>query len=112
MLARQFLALLEPDVRRQLEAVPEVEDLLNALFRSAADAWTTIALPSELVLPYLAKRLPLGPSLERALRNWCVDDLYLCCACAAGDRQAIAAFRQHFGPVLLATLLKPECPKL
>lgn len=44
---------------------------------------------------HLARHLPDGVAFEHALDDMHTDDLYLACACALGDRQAVLAFEAH-----------------
>jgi RNA polymerase sigma-70 factor (ECF subfamily) len=103
-LARQLLALVDGDTHEQLAQLPDLEALLASFLDSARSAWPTLDLPPDLFLRYLAARVPRDGSVERAFRNLCVEDLYLCCACAAGNQQAVALFHQHYLPLLQSTL--------
>jgi RNA polymerase sigma-70 factor (ECF subfamily) len=60
---------------------------------SAAQAtYTTIALPPDVFVTYLGRRLPDRPPPPHALLQMHTTDLYLACACVRGDIRALAAF--------------------
>lgn len=69
------------------------EALLREHWETARTQWPSIPLAPERFLRHLARHLPEGsgevPSPLHAA------DLYLACACAEGDRQALQAFEQH-----------------
>jgi RNA polymerase sigma-70 factor, ECF subfamily len=69
-----------------------LEALLEEIVRSAQSAWPGVNLAPDRFIPYLGRRLPTGLPAEEALRQIHTSDLYLACACAHGDAQAIAAF--------------------
>jgi RNA polymerase sigma-70 factor, ECF subfamily len=68
---------------------------LDDVLRSARAAWPTIDLPSEQFAAHVARHAPAGEPLETALRHMHTDDLYLACACALGNNNAILIFEQH-----------------
>jgi len=60
------------------------------LLESARASWPRFQLAPERFAAYLAERLPEGADLEK-LAALQAADLYLCCACAEGDRAALDA---------------------
>jgi RNA polymerase sigma-70 factor, ECF subfamily len=73
-------------------------DQLGAAMARAREAWPMVSLDGDLWCRYLAARLPPAPELERVLPSLHLDDLYLCCACAAGDAPALALFEERLRP--------------
>jgi RNA polymerase sigma-70 factor (ECF subfamily) len=66
---------------------------IAALVDLAAAAWPTIALPRERFLEHLHAHVRAGRVELSSVRG---DDLYLACACMAGNPQAVAAFDEQF----------------
>ncbi|HEX8700212.1 MAG TPA: sigma-70 family RNA polymerase sigma factor [Myxococcaceae bacterium] len=92
-LAAQLRAHVPPALRVALEHVEGLETLLRELHAVGQAQWASVPLSPERFVRHLARHLPEG-SLE-ALRQLQAADLYLACACADGDRQALLAFEQH-----------------
>jgi RNA polymerase sigma-70 factor (ECF subfamily) len=70
-----------------------VEATLVAGVALAARRWPTVKLAVDRYAAWVAARIPPGGEpLEAALAELRLADLYLACACAAGDGCAIAAF--------------------
>jgi len=86
-----FLGALDEPRRLRLAEVVDLDTLLSERVCEARDRWTSFAVTTEAFLAYVAARQPNEPSAEtlRAMR-W--SELYLACACVAGDARAIAAF--------------------
>jgi len=49
---------------------------------------------------YLAERRPDDVSLDDQLATWCLDDLYLACACVARDPAAVLAIERELVPII------------
>lgn len=76
--------------------VEEIDAALVAICEDAERAWPEIALSRPTFVAHVAGRLERGADVRDELRSVRATDLYLACACAAGDAQAIAVFeRQH-----------------
>jgi RNA polymerase sigma-70 factor, ECF subfamily len=78
-----------------------LEQHLVQLLSSSRDAFPSVHLAPEVFVRYVADRvaanLPLLSTAMRALRG---IDLYLACACAHGDEEALAIFdERYFGEV-------------
>lgn len=72
-----------------------LEEALAALFRRAKVERPGLTLgPREFVV-YVAARVPETPDVVAALGALHAGDLYLACACAQGDAQALAAFDEQ-----------------
>lgn len=68
---------------------------LDDVIGAARRAWPTVELATDRYVAHLARHLPEGVAVEQALDQMHTDDLYLACACALGNRQAVLAFEQH-----------------
>jgi RNA polymerase sigma-70 factor (ECF subfamily) len=80
----------------------ELEDALLAHLQLARAAWPGIDVAADAFAAHLARHVDDSLTLDglRALRG---ADLYLACACAAGDAAALLLFeRQYFGEVDIA----------
>lgn len=87
-LAGAFLSALTFDAAYD-EA--EVERLLDAALGECQRAWPEIALDPAQFAGYLAARVSPDSTLQAALSAAAIPDLYLACACVAGDAAAVAA---------------------
>lgn len=67
---------------------------LAPMISIATAAWPAIAMPRQRFVEHVQTQLRAGHELA-SLR---ADDLYLACACAAGDPAAVAAFHHAFRP--------------
>jgi RNA polymerase sigma-70 factor, ECF subfamily len=82
-----------PERRAALEQVEGLEVLLREHLAAGKAAWPAVTLVPERFMQHLARHLPERPA--DALRQLHAADLYLACACAEGERQALLAFEQH-----------------
>lgn len=73
----------------------ELDATLLDIFASAAGACPTFSVPREEFVAYLWARLPADVPPQVALGQMHAADLYLACACARGDAQAVAAFDEQ-----------------
>jgi RNA polymerase sigma-70 factor (ECF subfamily) len=73
---------------------------------AAHAAWPEVPLEEGAILRYLAERLASEEDPAAALAVLEVPDLYLCCACAAGVPQALAALDERYVRPLDRTLLR------
>jgi RNA polymerase sigma-70 factor (ECF subfamily) len=102
-IARQALAQLADPPFDPPAAL--VEQLAGAI-EHARQSWPGVRIDPALWCRYLAARLPPPAELPRMLPRLSVDELYLCCACAAGEPRAVAAFQQRYLPLIDGALLK------
>jgi RNA polymerase sigma-70 factor, ECF subfamily len=86
-------ALASGERRAALEGVEGLEALLRAHYTAGQERWPSVPLPPERFVRHLARHLPEGPA--EVLGQLQGADLYLACACAAGERAALLAFEQH-----------------
>jgi len=83
----------EQDCARCL--VPPQRHVVQAFVDRGRAAWLDVAVSAEALTESLARLQQRdGRSAEDRLDH--ASDLYLACACAAGDRRALAAFDAHF----------------
>jgi RNA polymerase sigma-70 factor (ECF subfamily) len=68
---------------------------LDEIIRSARVAWPTVELSPEQFVSHLARHIPANDPIESTLARMHTDDLYLACACALGEKNAIFNFEQH-----------------
>ena len=73
----------------------ELEVVFDSAWMAATQAWPTVHVPRAEFVAYVAARLDADAPVEVALAELRIEDLYLACACARGDRAAIALFEQH-----------------
>ncbi len=106
--AAQLLSLLPPARSAELAACGDLDALVAAQYRDARDAWPTFALPADRYVAALAARVAGRASepAERVLRTMPAVDLYLATACAAGDADALAAYRGAMEPAIRQALGK------
>jgi RNA polymerase sigma-70 factor (ECF subfamily) len=91
---------------------PGLERLLAAHLEAARGAWPGVELAPAVFLPYLAARVLDGAAASTALPRLCVTDLFLACACAAGDARALAHLEHAFLPAIsdYVRRLDPSAP--
>ncbi len=92
------------------EALDALEGLLERCVVTARAPWQGIDVPAEDFLRWLSERIPRASleAPERALGALKLSDLYLSCACAAGDRVALAAFERLYVPDLLLAVQRVD----
>jgi len=106
VLTKLFLPGLSPVLQARMSRLSHLEAVLRDILEAAHAAWPAIEVEAEVFLPHLAERLPEDSEAERALLEVKAADLYLSCACLQGNREAIAAFEQHFFPDIQAALTR------
>lgn len=91
-----FLDGLVETNRAAFEADETLGTRLVSMFESANEALGTFKISDEDFIAHVAGAIPADgtPEVFAKLRS---ADLYLACACAAGDDQALAAFDVEFG---------------
>lgn len=94
-LARLLLEKLPAGTATQLASSEELPALVEGLLGAGAEAWPKVVLPPEIFLAHLAKRIPEREPLA-ALKALHGVDLYLACACARGDPEALTLFDRRF----------------
>jgi RNA polymerase sigma-70 factor (ECF subfamily) len=87
------LALNQPSPRADDH---EIERGLVRLLAESRRRWPQVQVDDENFITHLAQRLEPGDDLAAALGRLHGADLYLACACSAGNPQAIAALDRHY----------------
>jgi RNA polymerase sigma-70 factor (ECF subfamily) len=72
------------------------DPLWQEIVESARRSFPTVDLPAEVYVAYLRERIPADVAEPVGLRQMYTADLYLACACARGDRNAVAVFEEHY----------------
>jgi RNA polymerase sigma-70 factor, ECF subfamily len=108
-LRQSFLDAMAEPLRATWAARADLDGALDRCLDEARQAWPRIPLPGESFAAHLAGRISELSEQEDGqveLAELRTSDLYLACACAAGDDAAIAAFdRTYFGEVDAAAAL-------
>jgi RNA polymerase sigma-70 factor (ECF subfamily) len=73
-------------------------DPIEAAWLRCRDAWPGVTVALEAFREHLAARRG-DASIEEQL-TWCLDDLYLACACCSGDRAAVEAAERVLVPII------------
>jgi RNA polymerase sigma-70 factor (ECF subfamily) len=68
---------------------------LDEVWRDARATWPLVELSVEAFIGHLARHWPEHIAATEYLKQVSTSDLYLACACATGNAQAVAAFEQH-----------------
>ncbi len=103
-----LLPYLEPEARLLLSG--ELAAQLAARISAAPEAWPGVVLPAATFLAYLGRHPPQDPGSRSAWERWAVEELYLCCACVAGDASAVLAFEVRFLPAIQRALRRNRLP--
>lgn len=90
-----LVAHAPPERATWLREWPGLETLLAGHLAAGRAAWPTVTLSDEAFLRHLARHLPPEGAPAEALRQLHAADLYLACACAGGEPQALRALEQH-----------------
>lgn len=111
-LARPFLHALQERGGQYLGDVIALEELLQRITASAAEAWPGVSVETARFMSHLAHRV--GPAAAGAcdLERARTDDLYLALACALGDTAALATLEARVlpgvDPALARLRISPE----
>ncbi len=94
-LTAHFLSQAGGSVHGSVERAPDLESTLQALFHVGQSAWRGITVAPETFVCHLAERIPREGDPLQTLREIHAADLYLACACSAGNGKALEAFDKH-----------------
>jgi RNA polymerase sigma-70 factor (ECF subfamily) len=85
---------------------------MTADLERARAAWPGVVVPADVFLRHLEAIVARGAagSVDELLARNTASDLYLACACASGDRTALAAFEAHYLDSLDAVLARLDLP--
>ena len=95
-LSKVLIAGLNGALSPQARALADLEDTLSSLYESSRGVWPKFRLSEEVFLSHLARHLGGEERLSEALQATRGPDLYLACACARGDKHAIAVLERDF----------------
>jgi RNA polymerase sigma-70 factor (ECF subfamily) len=101
-----FVDALDGDAREQAARTSALGMVLHELVSGARAAWPGVGVDPAVFVAYVAERLPGHGEVVAELRAVRGDELYLACACAAGDSGAIAKFDTVYAPVVHAALAR------
>jgi RNA polymerase sigma-70 factor (ECF subfamily) len=79
-------------------------DPVDAAWQACAARRPEVSVTRDGFAAYLEARRPAALPQRDQLATWCLDDLYLACACVSGDPAAIAAFERDVLSLLDAAL--------
>jgi RNA polymerase sigma-70 factor, ECF subfamily len=100
-LSSLFLGDLEPERRAQYEGISDLELRLASMFDAGRAAFSAVTLDAESYVRHLANIVgETGASLDSLQ----AADLYLACACAHGEPNAVATFERDYISTLEAPL--------
>jgi RNA polymerase sigma-70 factor (ECF subfamily) len=89
----------------RFSSAPQLEETLRSLWEAGRKAWPQVELAPASFVRHLCACLPHDGDSTR-LASVHATDLYLACACALGDPEALARFDRHFLPVAAEVLLR------
>ncbi|HEX8703028.1 MAG TPA: hypothetical protein VF815_29595 [Myxococcaceae bacterium] len=95
-----------PLAPERFSEAPRLEETLRSLWEAGARAWPGVVVAPERFVRHLAAHLAPAGDASR-LEALHATDLYLACACALGDAEALTQFDRHLMPVV-AEVLKPQ----
>ena len=95
-LVQPFLEAAPAALRANLSTVPDLPRRLVELVGEGRAAWPQLTVDPLRLIAFIAARLDGDGDVTGALATLRPADLYLACACASGDRAALAAFDRHY----------------
>jgi RNA polymerase sigma-70 factor, ECF subfamily len=78
-------------------------DPIEAAWVRGRDAWPGVTVELATFRAFLEERRP-GDVTVAEQATWCLEDLYLACACCAGDREAAGVAERTLAPIIDAAL--------
>ena len=99
----QMLAARRPEAARDPEWTRS-DELLRTALEKARAAWPALSVTDRQFIEYLAERMPPNGGLAQWLGALQAADLYLCCACVAGDTSALETFETKVLPQVLQAI--------
>jgi RNA polymerase sigma-70 factor (ECF subfamily) len=100
-----FLAGLPAADVEGFAGIADLDELLCAVLEDARARWPAVVLDGTAFAGWIAERVDATRPLSEALGALRTEELYLACACARGDAQAIVAFERTFVPGIRSTLV-------
>src|SRR5690348_7206143 len=89
-----FLPAVSDPARGGLPTRPLLEPILAQICAVSQAAWPEFAVAAEAFLPYFAERV--SREGHEALQKLRAADLYVACACVAGNPRAIGALEARY----------------
>jgi len=80
--------------------VASTDDPVTAAWDRCRTARPEVTVSLDAFRAYLAERRPPEVTEADQLASWCLDDLYLTCACVAGDLAAVEAIEREIIPII------------
>jgi RNA polymerase sigma-70 factor (ECF subfamily) len=105
-LASMWLDQLSGTARDSFADCDELEKRLRNTLDEARANWPGVSLSDEDALVFLAERIDSSQPAEVALAKIHSDDLFLCCACLAGNETAITLLRKELQPTIRGALAR------
>jgi RNA polymerase sigma-70 factor, ECF subfamily len=102
-------ALSEAQQARLLR--PDLAAWLDEQVQRAAAAWPEVRLPAAAFVAHLAEVVARPENEHARLEDLHVEDLFLACACAAGDESALATCDAQASPEIDRALWKMDLPQ-
>ncbi len=96
MLVRPFVDAAPAALRPALEGMPDLQRKLWDLIVEGRNAWPALTVDSKAIAVFVARQLEVDTDADDALDGLRAGDLYLACACACGDTDAIGAFDRAY----------------
>ena len=105
-----FIGALPPRLQQRVGERAALQQRLDRCLAEARSRWPGVVVDDSRFLPFLAERVPVGhaDTVEQALDALKTCDLFLCCACLAGDQQALARFAEEHLAVGLSAVASME----
>lgn len=105
-LVEPFLANATESHRAAAAELPNLEQRLGQAVEEARSAWPNFKVAPATFVSYVAQRLPDDRDVADALDYLRMPDLYLACACGAGDARALAEFDARYVTEIDAALAR------
>jgi RNA polymerase sigma-70 factor (ECF subfamily) len=105
-LADSFLQHAPPAEGSATDARARLERALATDLARAAAAWPGVVVGAEELAAWIAERTPDQVDPAEAIASMNVVDLHLACACARGDRAALAAFEARVMPAIARAIVR------
>jgi RNA polymerase sigma-70 factor (ECF subfamily) len=96
MLVRPFVDAAPAALRQALETIPDLQRKLWDLIVEGRAAWPALTVDGKALAVFVARQLEPDVDADDALDGLRAADLFLACACACGDADAIGAFDRAY----------------
>jgi RNA polymerase sigma-70 factor (ECF subfamily) len=107
--AQLFLPFVPAPARERLRpAALALDVLLPARWRAAQAAWPGVALAADEFCAYVGARVPVTVESVEAVAALRLEELYLACACVAGDAAALALVEARYLPLVGGALARMQ----